>query len=148
MHALCSNPMVSNNFAKLCFTQIHLMVVHMFHFWNFSSPRDYFLSLYMDVQCIPFHLDFILLVHLDRHTSGLSRPSYFRFMQNFHTSGSSRFFHNSGSSRPSYFWNIQSFHTSGSSRVFIPLVRLDFIRKPGSSKNSSYFWLQKHENSS
>ena len=30
--------------------------------------------------CIPVHLDFILPVHLDRHTSGSSRRSYLRFI--------------------------------------------------------------------
>ena len=49
--------------------------------------------------CIPVHLDFILSVHLDRHTSGSSRvfipPVHLDFI---HTSGSSRFF--------SYLWFI------------------------------------------
>ena len=30
--------------------------------------------------CIPVHLDFILPVHLDHHTSGSSRPSYLRYI--------------------------------------------------------------------
>ena len=90
--------------------------------------------------CIPVHLDFIVPVHLEHHTSGSSRPSYLWYIQSFHTSGSSRFhsyiwfiqifFHTSGSSRTSYFWFIQIFfiplvhlelHTSGSSRVFLPV---------------------------
>ena len=87
--------------------------------------------------CIPVHLDFIVPVHLEHHTSGSSRPSYFWFIQSFHTSGSSRFH--------SYIWFIQIFfiplvhlehHTSGSSRFFsylwfiqnfIPLVHIEFF---------------------
>ena len=94
----------------------------------------------MNIGCIPVHLDFIVPVHLEHHTSGSSRPSYLWYIQSFHTSGSSRFhsyiwfiqifFHTSGSSRTSYFWFIQIFfiplvhlelHTSGSSRVFLPV---------------------------
>ena len=122
MHALCSNPMVSNNFAKLCFTQIHLMVVHMFHFWNFSSPRDYFLSLYIWMYSVYrfiqtsyfwFIQTVILLVYLDHHTSGSCRI----FIPLVHLD---------------FFIILVHLdrHTSGTSRVFILLVHLEF----------SYLW--------
>ena len=91
-----------------------------------NGHKDVVLMIFysMDLQCgfvgcIPVHLDFIHPVHLDHHTSGSSRPSYLRYIQSFHTSGSSRFY--------SYLWFIQIFfislvhlehHTSGSSRIY------------------------------
>ena len=104
--------------------------------------------------CIPVHLDFILPVHLDRHTSGSSRRSYLRFIQSFHTSSSSRFH--------SYLWFIQIFfiplvhlehHTSGSPRFYsqhwfiqniIPPVHLDstITLCPKQNQPTYLFWTQ------
>ena len=92
------------------------------HFYDpFTTHRSQSITLLYG--CIPVHLDFILPVHLDHHTSGSSRPSYLWFIQSFHTSGSSRFY--------SYLWFIQI--------IFIPLVHLEH-HTSGTSRLFSYLW--------